>query len=278
MFLVTGANGQLGNELKLLLQDKAVYVDWAELDITDAEAVQAYAAKQKWEAIINCAAYTAVDKAESDAETAEKINVLGPENLAKTGIPLIQISTDYVFDGRNCRPYNEDDEPHPQSVYGRTKLAGEQAVLQNAATAVIIRTAWLYSTFGNNFVKTMRRLGKERASLNVVFDQAGTPTYARDLAQAIVDILPQIKPGTKEVYHFSNEGVCSWYDFATAIMAQSDLDCEVLPIESKDYPTPAVRPSYSVLNKAKIKKDFGIKINHWAVSLADCVEKLENGF
>ena len=168
MFLVTGANGQLGNELKLLLQDKAVYVDRAELDITDAEAVQAYAAKQKWEAIINCAAYTAVDKAESDAETAEKINVLGPENLAKTGIPLIQISTDYVFDGRNCRPYNEDDEPHPQSVYGRTKLAGEQAVLQNAATAVIIRTAWLYSTFGNNFVKTMRRLGKERASLNVV--------------------------------------------------------------------------------------------------------------
>lgn len=278
MFLVTGANGQLGNELKLQLQDKAVYVDRAELDITDAEAVQAYAAKQKWEAIINCAAYTAVDKAESDAETAEKINVLGPENLAKTGIPLIQISTDYVFDGRNCRPYNEDDEPHPQSVYGRTKLAGEQAVLQNAATAVIIRTAWLYSTFGNNFVKTMRRLGKERASLNVVFDQAGTPTYAGDLAQAIVDILPQIKPGTKEVYHFSNEGVCSWYDFATAIMAQSDLDCEVLPIESKDYPMPAVRPSYSVLNKAKIKKDFGIKINHWAVSLADCVEKLENGF
>lgn len=173
MFLVTGANGQLGNELKLLLQDKAVYVDRAELDITDAEAVQAYAAKQKWEAIINCAAYTAVDKAESDAETAEKINVLGPENLAKTGIPLIQISTDYVFDGRNCRPYNEDDEPHPQSVYGRTKLAGEQAVLQNAATAVIIRTAWLYSTFGNNFVKTMRRLGKERASLNVVLIRRG---------------------------------------------------------------------------------------------------------
>ena len=275
MFLVTGANGQLGNELKLLLQDKAVYVDRAELDITDAEAVQAYAAKQKWEAIINCAAYTAVDKAESDAETAEKINVLGPENLAKTGIPLIQISTDYVFDGRNCRPYNEDDEPHPQSVYGRTKLAGEQAVLQNAATAVIIRTAWLYSTFGNNFVKTMRRLGKERASLNVVFDQAGTPTYARDLAQAIVDILPQIKPGTKEVYHFSNEGVCSWYDFTLAIHRLAGIrTCKVSPLHTDEYPAKASRPHYSVLDKTKIKLTYGIEIPHWETSLKTCIQKL----
>lgn len=277
MFLVTGANGQLGNELKLLLQDKAVYVDREDLDITDEEAVKAYVGQGKWDAIINCAAYTAVDKAESDEALAEKINAKGPENLAKTGVPLIHVSTDYVFDGSNCRPYTETDEVNPQSVYGKTKLAGERAVLANAQTAVIIRTAWLYSTFGNNFVKTMRKLGKERDSLNVVFDQVGSPTYARDLAQAIVDILPQLKPGMKEVYHFSNEGVCSWYDFATAIMAQSDLDCEVLPIESKDYPTPAKRPFYSVLNKGKIKKDFGIKINHWAVSLAECVEKLENG-
>lgn len=277
MFLVTGANGQLGNELKLLLQDKAAYVDRDELDITYEEAVKAYVGQGKWDAIINCAAYTAVDKAESDEALAEKINVKGPENLAKTGIPLVHVSTDYVFDGTNYRPYVETDEVNPQSVYGKTKLAGEQAVLANAQTAVIIRTAWLYSTFGNNFVKTMRKLGKERDSLNVVFDQVGSPTYARDLAQAIVDILPQMKPGMKEVYHFSNEGVCSWYDFATAIMAQSDLVCDVFPIESKDYPTPAKRPHYSVLNKGKIKKDFGIKINHWAVSLAECVEKLENG-
>ncbi len=278
MFLVTGANGQLGNELKLQLQDKAVYVDKDELDITDAEAVKSFVSSHNFDAIINCAAYTAVDKAESDEKLAELINVEGPKNLAATGVPLIHISTDYVFDGTNCRPYVETDEPNPQSVYGRTKLAGEKAVLDNAQTAVIIRTAWLYSTFGNNFVKTMQRLGKERDSLKVVFDQVGTPTYAADLANAIVVILSQLKPGMKEIYHFSNEGVCSWYDFALAVMAQSDIDCEVLPIESKDYPTPAHRPSYSVLNKAKIKKDFNLKINNWAVSLAECVEKMNNGF
>lgn len=278
MFLVTGANGQLGNELKLILQGNAVYVDRDELDITDREAVDAFVKAHSFEAIINCAAFTAVDKAESEPELAEKINVDGPRNLALTGLPLVQVSTDYVFDGTACHPYVETDEPHPESVYGVTKLAGEKAVLENASAAVVIRTAWLYSTFGNNFVKTMRKLGAERETLNVVFDQVGTPTYAKDLAQAIVDILPQIKPGMKEVYHFSNEGVCSWYDFATAIMAQSDLNCEVLPIESKDYPTPAKRPSYSVLNKGKIKRDFNLKINHWAVSLAECVEKINNGF
>lgn len=278
MFLVVGANGQLGSELKLQLQGKAVYVDRTELDITDKAAVEAFVAQHQFEAIINCAAYTAVDKAESDEAVAEKINVEGPRNLAATGLPLVHISTDYVFDGTACRPYSEDDEPNPQTAYGRTKLAGEKAVLETAQTAVIIRTAWLYSTFGNNFVKTMRKLGAERDSLNVVFDQVGTPTYAKDLAAAIVAILPQMKAGTKEIYHFSNEGVCSWYDFALAVMAQSDLNCEVLPIESKDYPTPAKRPHYSVLNKAKIKRDFGIKINNWAVSLAECVEKLNNGF
>lgn len=278
MFLVVGANGQLGSELKLQLQGKAVYVDRTELDITDKAAVEAFVAQHQFEAIINCAAYTAVDKAESDEKVAELINVEGPRNLAATGLPLVHISTDYVFDGTACRPYSEDDEPNPQTAYGRTKLAGEKAVMETAQTAVIIRTAWLYSTFGNNFVKTMRKLGAERDNLNVVFDQVGTPTYAKDLAAAIVAILPQMKAGTKEIYHFSNEGVCSWYDFALAVMAQSDLNCEVLPIESKDYPTPAKRPHYSVLNKAKIKRDFGIKINNWAVSLAECVEKLNNGF
>lgn len=277
MFLVVGANGQLGSELKLQLQDRAVYVDRTELDITDKAAVEAFVVQHQFEAIINCAAYTAVDKAESDEKVAELINVEGPRNLAATGLPLVHISTDYVFDGTACRPYSEDDEPNPQTAYGRTKLAGEKAVMETAQTAVIIRTAWLYSTFGNNFVKTMRKLGAERDSLNVVFDQVGTPTYAKDLAAAIVAILPQMKAGTKEIYHFSNEGVCSWYDFALAVMAQSDLNCEVLPIESKDYPTPAKRPHYSVLNKAKIKRDFGIKINNWAVSLAECVEKLNNG-
>ncbi len=278
MFLVVGSNGQLGNELKLLLQDKAVYVDKDELDITDKQAVQNFVNGKNFEAIINCAAYTAVDKAESDEKLATLINVDGPRNLAETGVPLIHISTDYVFDGTNSKPYTEEDKPHPQTVYGRTKLASEQAVMKAAETAIVIRTAWLYSTFGNNFVKTMRRLGAERKSLNVVFDQVGTPTYAADLANAIVTILPQMKKGMKEIYHFSNEGVCSWYDFALAVMAQSDLDCQVMPIESKDYPTPAQRPHYSVLNKAKIKRDFGLKINNWAVSLAECVEKMNNGF
>lgn len=278
MFLVVGSNGQLGNELKLLLQDRAVYVDKDALDITDKQAVQNFVNGKNFEAIINCAAYTAVDKAESDEKLATLINVDGPRNLAETGVPLIHISTDYVFDGTNSKPYTEEDKPHPQTVYGRTKLASEQAVMKAAETAIIIRTAWLYSTFGNNFVKTMRRLGAERKSLNVVFDQVGTPTYAADLANAIVTILSQMKKGMKEIYHFSNEGVCSWYDFALAVMAQSDLDCQVMPIESKDYPTPAQRPHYSVLNKAKIKRDFGLKINNWAVSLAECVEKMNNGF
>lgn len=275
MFLVTGANGQLGNELKLRLGECALYVDRDELDITDAEAVQAFVKGNKFDAIVNCAAYTAVDKAEDDAEIAEKINVQGPENLAKTGIPLIHVSTDYVFDGTACVPYTEEVPANPNSVYGRTKLAGEQAVARYASSAVIIRTAWLYSCFGNNFVKTMRRLGAERESLNVVFDQVGTPTYAGDLATAIVDILEQMPKQGCEIYHFSNEGVCSWYDFALEIMKLSGLKCKVLPIESKDYPTPAKRPSYSVLNKEKIKKHFGIANRHWSEALAECIEKMK---
>ena len=276
MFLVVGANGQLGNELRGLLKDSAEYADRSELDITDRQAVLDFIKPEKYQAVINCAAYTAVDKAEDEEELAQKINVEGPKNLALSGVPLVHISTDYVFDGQKYTPYKEDDGKNPQSVYGRTKLAGEQAVLAAANTAVIIRTAWLYSTFGNNFVKTMRRLGAERESLNVVFDQVGTPTYAKDLAQAIVEILPQIKVGSKGVYHFSNEGVCSWYDFAVEIMRQSGLDCKVLPIESHQYPTKAMRPFYSVLNKSKIKSDFGLKIRHWREALQDCINNMED--
>lgn len=271
---MTGSGGQLGNELRLRLVNKARYVDRDELDITNAEAVKNFCAGGEYEAIINCAAYTAVDKAEEEAEAAELINVIGPKNLALCGLPLIHVSTDYVFDGESCRPYAETDRTSPQSVYGRTKLAGEQAVLENAETAIVIRTAWLYSQFGNNFVKTMRRLGAERSELKVVFDQVGTPTYAGDLADVIVAILPQIKPGMKEVFHFSNEGVCSWYDFAREIMELSGLGCKVLPIESKEYPTLAKRPAYSVLNKAKIKNTFGLSINHWKESLQSCLQNL----
>lgn len=274
MFLVVGANGQLGNELRLLLGERAEYVDRNELDITDKQAVLDFVRPEKYQAVINCAAYTAVDKAEDEPELAEKINRDGPANLALTGVPLVHVSTDYVFDGQNCVPYTEDDRANPRSVYGVTKLAGEQAVLAAADTAVIIRTAWLYSEFGNNFVKTMRRLGAERDCLNVVFDQAGTPTYAKDLAQAIVDILPQLAPEVKGVYHFSNEGVCSWYDFALAIMQKSNLSCKVNPIESSQYPTKASRPSYSVLNKGKIKKTFGIEIRHWETALDECINNL----
>ena len=274
MFLVTGSNGQLGNALRRLLGSRAVYVDRDELDITDAAAVNAFTGNGKFEAIINCAAYTAVDKAVSEEALAAKINVDGPANLAATGIPLIHISTDYVFDGTSCRPYTEADRANPQSAYGRTKLAGERAVLEKASAAVIIRTAWLYSEDGNNFVKTMRRLGAEKPELRVVFDQIGTPTYAADLAAAIVEVLPHLYPGVKEVYHFSNEGVCSWYDFACEIMELSGLRCKVVPIESKDYPSPAARPLYSVLNKAKIKRDFGLTINHWKESLHKCLQNL----
>ncbi len=275
MLLVTGANGQLGRELRLLLGESAVYAGRAELDITSEKAVKAFFAENPCEFVINCAAYTAVDKAEDDAETADRVNRLGPELLARYGRRIIQISTDYVFSGESCRPYREEDATNPLSVYGKTKLAGEEAVLSEAETAVIIRTAWLYSAFGANFVKTMRRLGAERKSLGVVFDQTGTPTYAADLAAAIVAILPQITPGSREVYHYSNEGVTSWYDFACAVMEESSLSCDVRPIESAEYPTRAVRPAYSVLNKGKIKRRFGLAVPHWRDGLRRCAAAME---
>lgn len=273
MFLVVGANGQLGQELMVRLGDKALGVDRDVLDITDAAAVEKFVGEVKPEVIINCAAYTAVDKAEADVDLARKINADGVYNLARCGTKLVHVSTDYVFDGKNCVPYNEDDKPNPQSVYGITKLEGEQKALACNKNVVVIRTAWLYSAHGNNFVKTMRRLGAEREVLGVVFDQVGTPTFAGDLAQAIVDILPQMNEEKAGIYHFSNEGVCSWYDFAVEIMAQSGLNCKVNPIESKEYPTPAVRPSFSVLNKAKIKKVFGVKVPYWKESLSKCLKQ-----
>ena len=277
MFLVTGAGGQLGQELRLLLGDRAVYVGHGELDIAYEAAVRAFCAARTFDFIINCAAYTAVDRAEDDAEGAERVNALGPALLARYGRRIVQISTDYVFDGDISRPYREDDEPRPRSVYGRTKLAGEKAVLAEAETAVVVRTSWLYSSFGNNFMKTMRRLGAERESLGVVFDQVGTPTCAADLAAAIVTMLPQLTSGMKEVYHYSNEGVASWYDFACAIMKASGLACTVRPIESSEYPTRAARPAFSVLNKAKIKKRFGLAIPHWTDGLKCCMKTMERG-
>ena len=273
MFLVTGCKGQLGTALQSLLKDKAVYIDRDELDLTDEEAVKTYLAAHSFERIINCAAYTAVDRAEDDAENAHKVNALAPLYLAKYGKHIVHISTDYVFDGTNYKPYTEDDETNPVSVYGKTKREGEINVLENAQSAIIIRTAWLYSPHGGNFVKTMRKLGEQRESLNVVFDQIGTPTNAYDLAEAIVAAFPQIKSNEKEIYHFTDEGVCSWYDFATEIMAQSKLSCKVYPIESKDYPTPAARPHYSVLNKAKIKQRFNINIPHWQEGLTKCLKQ-----
>ncbi|HJD96935.1 dTDP-4-dehydrorhamnose reductase [Mailhella massiliensis] len=277
MLLVTGANGQLGRELRLILKDGAVYVGHEDLDIANEAAVKAFFAARDFDFVINCAAYTAVDRAEDDAETAEKTNALGPRHLALYGRRIIQISTDYVFSGESCRPYREEDCPAPLSVYGRTKLAGEEAVLREAETAAVVRTSWLYSPFGANFVKTMRRLGAEKESVGVVFDQAGTPTYAADLASAITAMLPKIRPGMKDVYHFSNEGVTSWYDFACAVMEESNLACRVRPIESTEYPTRAVRPAYSVLNKTKIKQEFGISIPHWRDGLRRCMKSMERG-
>lgn len=275
MYLITGSNGQLGQALHAILGDEGIYVDREDLDICDLAQVEGFLEKHQPKFLINCAAYTAVDRAEGDEEQARLVNAIGPENLAKAcarfDIPLIHVSTDYVFDGTNYRPYNEDEPTNPQSVYGVTKLAGEHAVMREAQTVAIVRTAWLYSKTGNNFVKTMQRLGKERGALNVVADQIGSPTYAPDLAQALLAVAQKLTPGTKEVFHFTNEGVASWYDFAVSIMELSQIDCTVTPIPSSAYPTPARRPFYSVLNKAKIKEFTGISIRHWRDALADCI-------
>ena len=271
--LITGAKGQLGTELAKLLPE-AILTDVADLDITNAQAVNDFVKSHGIDTIINAAAYTAVDKCEDEEELAFKINVDGPRNLAMSGAKIVHISTDYVFDGTGHLPYTEDDDPAPTSAYGRTKLAGEWQVLDNAKIGVIIRTAWLYSPYGNNFVKTMRKLGAEKEEINVVADQIGTPTYAADLAKAIVEIIPQMNEQNKGVYHFTNEGVCSWYDFATEIMAMSGLNCKVNPIPTSADPTKAKRPHYSVLSKQKIKQTFGMEIEHWRKSLEKCLSLL----
>jgi dTDP-4-dehydrorhamnose reductase len=281
--LITGSNGQLGNEIKELAPHYShyefLYTDVNELDITNEADVTRYFEFHNPDVIINCAAYTAVDKAESDEMTAFLVNATASKILARaaadSGAFMVHISTDYVYDGRNFRPYVETDKLVPVSVYGKSKLAGEEAVKEAGGKAIIIRTSWLYSAFGNNFVKTMIKYGKERDSINVVFDQAGTPTYAHDLAKVILDILPVAMTAEDiEVYHYSNEGVASWFDFAKAIHQFADIKCKLSPIPTSDYPLPAERPFYSVLDKTKIKRKFGIEIPYWRDSLKDCIERL----
>jgi dTDP-4-dehydrorhamnose reductase len=277
--LVTGSNGQLGNGLRELsdkyLGFKFLYTDLKELDIASEAGVNDLFNEFMPDAVINCAAYTAVDKAESEKNTAFLINSKAVEFLSKAsarcGSFMVHISTDYIFDGKSYSPYFETDNPNPLSVYGKSKYAGELAILNYAAKALIIRTSWLYSEYGNNFVKTIRKLAKERDSLNVVYDQIGTPTYARDLAETILNILPKtISSSGVQIFNYSNEGVASWYDFAKAIVDLSGIKCKINPIRTTDYPQAAVRPFYSVLDKSKIKAKFSIEIPHWSDSLKEC--------
>lgn len=281
--LITGENGQLGSELKALnnsyTQYEFTFVDRNALDLNNLCKLEDYFDNKTFDVIINCAAYTAVDKAQNENDLANTINHRAVSLLAKIAkkknISLIHISTDYVFNGQNYQPYIETDPTDPQGVYGRTKRDGENAILSaSPKNTLIIRTSWVYSSFGANFVKTMLRLGKERDSLGVIFDQVGTPTYARDLAKTILDILPQIRNESPVIYHYSNEGVTSWYDFAREIFALSGINCNVNAITAKEYPLPAPRPHYSLLNKAKIKNDFGISIPYWKDSLEECIELL----
>ena len=281
--LVTGANGQLGSELHFLStsypQHIFTFVDRNAFDLGNLCKMEDYFDNNAFDVLINCAAYTAVDKAESESETADAINHRGVSLLAKIAkkknIVLVHISTDYVFDGQNYRPYVETDVTAPQGVYGQTKCDGEKAIMDvSPANTIIIRTSWVYSTFGANFVKTMLRLGKERDTLGVIFDQVGTPTYAHDLAVAILDIIPKINNDKPEIYHYSNEGAASWYDFAQAIFEMSGITCTVNPITTDQYPTPAKRPHYSLLNKAKIKHEYNIAIPYWRASLRECLKEL----
>lgn len=294
--LITGCNGQLGNEMQLLAQSNTQYNyyftdivfpngipaegtnHYAVLDITNEAEVNDFVQKNAIDCIVNCAAFTAVDKAESSEELCNLLNNIAPGYLAaavaKRGGAMVQVSTDYVFDGTAHTPYTEDLPTCPNSVYGRTKLAGEESVKAACPDSIIIRTAWLYSIYGNNFVKTMIRLGNEKPELGVIFDQVGTPTYARDLAVAIMAAVNHgIVPGT---YHFSNEGVISWYDFTKAIHRIAGItSCHVRPLHTSEYPTPAARPHYSVLDKTKIKQTYGIEIPYWEDSLAECIAKLK---
>ena len=276
--LVTGCNGQLGKSLHREFDKscdiEAVYTDYDTLDITDEDAVGRFLADGKFDVVVNCAAYTAVDKAESDSVKAALLNTGAVGILGKAAVKndskVIHISTDYVFSGQHFRPYEENDEPYPQGMYGRTKLEGEALLTSFCQNAIIIRTAWLYSEYGNNFVKTMLSLADTRPEINVVADQIGSPTYAGDLAAAIHAVIKSEtwKPG---IYHFTDEGVASWYDFSKAIMEMTGKETKVNPVPSSAYPTPAKRPLYSVLSKQKIKKSFGLQIPYWRDSLRKCL-------
>lgn len=279
--LVTGANGQLGRELARVAKyskHRFVFTDIAELDISDCRSVMETVAAGHFEVIVNCAAYTNVDKAEDDRMAAETVNCKAVVNLAAAargnGALLIHVSTDYVFDGKSCVPYKEDDEPHPTGVYGETKYAGEKAVIDSDCRYIILRTAWLYSQWGKNFVKTMRKLTAEKDSLSVVFDQVGSPTYAGDLADFIGRIIEKGQLSHQGIYHFSDEGVCSWYDFAKEICELSGNVCDINPCHSEEFPSKVNRPHYSVLDKTKLKTTFGVKIPYWRDSLIKCIEAL----
>lgn len=279
--LITGANGQLGTELHEILErefpGQTLYTDVQELNLTNAKAVDSYVANNEITHIVNCAAYTAVDRAEEEKMLCAAVNTDAVKNLAMAadanGAKIIHISTDYVFDGTNHRPYRESDKVNPISQYGTTKRKGETLLLALAPQAIIIRTAWLYSAHGNNFVKTMLRLADSQPEIKVVCDQIGTPTFARDLARAVVKVLQshQWVPG---IYHFTDEGAASWYDFAKAIFRIAGKDVKVTPIPTEDYPTPASRPSYSILDRTRIKATYGIEIPHWEEALADCLRQL----
>lgn len=281
--LITGANGQLGSEMRKLgsvSPNEYIFTDVQELDITNKEAVLSFVEQNGVNIIVNCAAYTNVDKAEDDEDTAELINATAVGNLAEAAkavdATLFHVSTDYVFGADGNTPRSEDMPTNPLGVYGRTKLHGEQAIAAVGAKTIIIRTAWLYSEFGNNFLKTMLRLTAEKESLNVVFDQIGTPTYAGDLALVIFSIIEgNLYAGNEGTYHFSNEGVCSWYDFATEIaIAAGNMDCNIQPCHSSEFPSKVTRPPYSVLDKTKIKQTFGVDIPHWRDSMLYCLERL----
>jgi dTDP-4-dehydrorhamnose reductase len=276
--LVTGAKGQLGSEIRDLSDNLKggtfIFTD-TDLDITDPKALDSYFGENRTDIVINCAAYTAVDRAEKERKAAYLLNEKACSHLAglskKYGFRLLHISTDFVFDGKKSTPYIETDKTGPVSIYGMTKLGGEKELISKASSYIIIRTSWLYSSYGNNFVKTILRVSGEKDELRVVYDQTGSPTYARDLAGAIIKIIPQFKHGTREIYHYSNEGIASWYDFAKSICEFAQVNTPVLPVETADYPTAARRPAYSVLSKKKIKSDFNLRIPYWRDSLKECL-------
>lgn len=280
--LVTGANGQLGNEMRLMAQNSSyhyIFTDVEELDITDFNAILQTVKEKEIQIIVNCAAYTNVDKAENDFDIANALNNIAVGRLANVAkaqnATLIHISTDYVFNGNNHIPYTEDDITDPIGVYGKTKLAGEETIKKVGCNYIILRTAWLYSKWGNNFVKTMQKLTLEKDGLSVIFDQIGSPTYAKDLAHAISLIIERNMLNQQGIYHYSNEGVCSWFDFAKEICELSGHNCNITPIHSQEYPSKVTRPHYSVLDKTKFKETFGIPVPYWKDSLKKCINELK---